>query len=204
MRLHSALSGRTVTLDRILVGEVWDGSGQSNMEWPMGRHQMKDSAAEVAAADHPNLRLLLVPKVSAPAPAATCRRLEGLHAGDRGFFSAVAYFFGRALQSELNVPIGLIADSWGGTEIEAWISREGLASEPSLAAHLDPAAAAACEADKKARRANEPAHRAGIPLQRHDRPARPLRHPRRHLVSGREQRKPADDYRKLSRAQPVA
>ena len=154
---------RTVTLTNLLLGEVWLCSGQSNMEWSMGHHKVRDAAAEIAAADHPRLRLLQVPKVSAKEPAATAnaawRVCSPATVGD---FSAVGYLFGRDLLRELDVPIGLLQAAWGGTEIEAWIPREGLAGEPSLAAHLDPDAAAACDAAKKAAGSNEPGHRPGF------------------------------------------
>lgn len=123
----------TIQLTDILVGEVWLGSGQSNMEWPVAAAD--HAAEEIKSANHPKLRLFLVPKVPAATPA------KDVQAGwtvctpqTVGNFSAVAYFFGRELHEKLDVPVGLIASSWGGTRIEPWIPPEGFAEAPELAA----------------------------------------------------------------------
>ncbi|MCX7700398.1 MAG: sialate O-acetylesterase [Gemmataceae bacterium] len=109
----------TIELTDILIGDVWLGSGQSNMEWPLRATQ--NGAAAVAAADHPRIRLFHVPKVQAKEPA------EDLKAEWKvctpttvAQFSAVLYYFGRRLEKELDVPIGLINSSWGGSPIEPW------------------------------------------------------------------------------------
>lgn len=113
----------------ILVGDVWLCSGQSNMEWPITQ---TDEDEEIAKADHPHLRLLTIPHEVAYKPQSMIDSKwqhcspETLRAGAQGGFSAVAYFFGRKLQEELKVPIGLIHSSWGGTMIEAWMSAETL------------------------------------------------------------------------------
>ena len=118
---HSlTVSGKnTVNIEDVLVGEVWIGSGQSNMEWPL-RASTKGAEA-VAAAKHPNVRLLQVPKVQVPVPAqdvkAAWQPCTPQTAGD---FSAVLYFFGLRLTGDLDVPVGLINSSWGGSPIEPW------------------------------------------------------------------------------------
>jgi sialate O-acetylesterase len=128
---------RSVTLKDVLVGDVWLASGQSNME--MGLTQVGDAEAEVARADHPLIRLFAVPKVASVRPRETVDARwqvcdpQTVAAGGWGGFSAVAYFFGRRLQKELNVPIGLIHTSWGGTAAEGWVSPEALASMPEFA-----------------------------------------------------------------------
>lgn len=111
----------TITLDDILMGDVWVCSGQSNMEWPLD--QVNNAEAEVAAANHPNLRLFTVPHnprgVETEDIASEwkcCTPENATH------FTAVGYFFGRDLNRETNIPIGLIANPWGGTRIECWIS----------------------------------------------------------------------------------
>lgn len=122
----------TATASDLLIGEVWICSGQSNME--QGVNISRDPQAEIAAADHPRLRLCWVRKSTALEPQpladlswAVCSPgTLGKH-GSWGGFSAVAYFFGRALQADLDVPVGLIHASWGGTPAQAWISREGIA-----------------------------------------------------------------------------
>jgi len=130
----------TVTLEDILVGEVWVCSGQSNMQWSV---QASDNAQEeIAAADYPKIRLFTVPPTVAEKPlddcqgswaACTPQTIPG--------FTAVGYFFGRALHKELGVPVGLINTSWGGTIAEAWTSQEGLSGDADFKPILDRAAA---------------------------------------------------------------
>ena len=109
----------------ILIGDVWLCSGQSNMEWPV--KQADRPRQEIAAADHPKIRLITVPKKVATAPTiAVEARWEVCSPETIPDFSAVGYFFGRDLQRELDVPIGLIDSSWGGTVAEAWTSGEAL------------------------------------------------------------------------------
>ena len=122
----------TLELTNVLFGEVWVCSGQSNMQWSVSAS--KDSEAEIAAADYPNIRLFYVPRVP-----------SGLLQNDVeadwsettpetiANFSAVAYYFGRKLYKNLDVPIGLINTSWGGTRIEPWTPPAGFASVPALA-----------------------------------------------------------------------
>jgi len=114
----------TVVSD-VLIGEVWICSGQSNMEWRVT--QSKDADAEVAAADHPMIRFFDVPRTTSGSPAATCGGTwRAVSPQTVGGFSAVGYYFGRELQGELGVPVGLIGSNWGGTVAEAWTSAETL------------------------------------------------------------------------------
>lgn len=122
-------------LTNILVGEVWLGSGQSNMQWSvMASANPKE---EVEAATYPKLRLFLVPLVPSgvPAPDVNARWVE-CSPETVGSFSAVLYYFGRHLHKELNVPLGLIASSWGGTRIEPWIPPVGFESHADLSDEL--------------------------------------------------------------------
>ncbi len=120
-----------VTLNNVLVGEVWVCSGQSNMAWPL--RQTASAETEIAAADHPRIRLLDVSHDVAPSPRGDVyARWRVCSPETIPGFSAVAYFFGRKLQQELDVPIGLISTSWGGTRIEPWTPVEGFAAVPSL------------------------------------------------------------------------
>jgi sialate O-acetylesterase len=118
----------TVTIKNILVGEVWVCSGQSNMEFSVGAMQgwktgVFDVGQEIAAADYPKIRLFTVQKMVADTPQSDCVGDWQLCSPQtvRGF-SAVAYYFGRELHQNLNVPVGLIHTSWGGTPAEAWTS----------------------------------------------------------------------------------
>ena len=117
----------TVVLKDLLVGEVWLCSGQSNMEFSTVRADQ--GAEEVAKADHPRMRLLNLnrKKVAAEEPVTTFpAKWEACSPKTVGDFSAVGYFFGRELERELQVPIGLISSSWGGTGAESWASTQAL------------------------------------------------------------------------------
>ena len=117
-------SDSQVEFTNILCGEVWLCSGQSNMQWDMNR--IDNSEAEIAAADYPDIRLFGVPLVSSPDKQTDVDASWQICSPEtvRGF-SSVAYFFGRELNQELDIPIGLIRSSWGGSKIEAWIPTEG-------------------------------------------------------------------------------
>ncbi|MEK6477577.1 sialate O-acetylesterase [Catalinimonas sp. 4WD22] len=117
----------TVLLNDIMIGDVWLASGQSNMEWPLSA-QVDNFEEEIANANYPEIRLFTVERNTSYEP------LEDLAQGTWsqtssetiGSFSAVAYFFGREIHQELDVPIGLINSSWGGTPAEAWTSEEAV------------------------------------------------------------------------------
>lgn len=111
----------TITLQNILIGEVWVCSGQSNMEWPL---QMTNNAKfEISTASHNKIRLFTVDRVKSAQPKDDCSGQWQVCSPDTiARFSAVGYFFGRQLLQKLDVPIGLINSSWGGTPAEAWTS----------------------------------------------------------------------------------
>jgi sialate O-acetylesterase len=129
-------TGGGITLKNILVGDVWICSGQSNME--MGVGACDHAKEEIAAADYPNIRLFTVPRKQAAEPTTEVKSQwlpctpANIGAEDWSSFSAAAYFFGRQLNKELNVPIGLIHTSWGGTPAEFWTSRKALEADPAL------------------------------------------------------------------------
>ena len=131
--------GKPVVLQNVLVGEVWLCSGQSNMEMPVESWRaVRVNRDDIQnAADYPYLRLLYVTKTTGMSPrdsfdAENGGWTESLPKTVRGF-SAVAYYYGRALQQELKVPVGVIESCWGGTIIEAWMSAEALGSYPEMA-----------------------------------------------------------------------
>ena len=121
-----------VTLRDILVGDVWVASGQSNMQFQV--KNVINAGAELASANRPRIRLFQVErKVSAfPLPNVEAKPWTPCTPASVADFSAVAYFFGRNLQEKLDIPIGLIDSSWGGTPAESWTSLRGLSSEASL------------------------------------------------------------------------
>ncbi|MBI3881695.1 MAG: sialate O-acetylesterase [Verrucomicrobia bacterium] len=113
----------TITVNDVLVGEVWLGSGQSNMGMRVSSAQ--DFEGEKAKANHPNLRMFTVGANAIPTPQADCKGSWVICSAETvGNFSAALYFHGRELHAKLGVPMGLINSSWGGTAIEAWISAE--------------------------------------------------------------------------------
>ncbi|MFA6471545.1 MAG: sialate O-acetylesterase [Candidatus Latescibacterota bacterium] len=131
------ISGKnTVKLTNVMAGEVWVCSGQSNME--MRVCHVNDAPNEVASALNRNIRLFQVTNDLSPDPQRDCEaRWEECRPSTVYLFSAAAYFFGRELQRELNVPVGLIHSSWGGTTAETWMRIEGLKAYPELAGILD-------------------------------------------------------------------
>jgi sialate O-acetylesterase len=122
----------TITLNDILVGDVWVASGQSNMEFSM--KSLANAPAEIAAAQYPKIRIFRVDHKPADYPLDDVKS-KGWAActPDRvADSSAVAYFFARNIQQKLGVPIGLIETSWGGTPAESWTSLHGLSADASL------------------------------------------------------------------------
>ena len=134
--IEDGKSGKTFS--DIYLGDVWVASGQSNMVMPLKgfpNFYVQDSAKEIAAANHPDIRLLMVDEASSTFPKNDI--------GSEGWklcspesappFSAVAYFFGRELAEHEHVKIGLIESAWGGTPVESWMSFEGLAASTESA-----------------------------------------------------------------------
>jgi len=122
----------TITLNDVLVGDVWVASGQSNMEFPLTG--LANAPAEIAAAQYPRIRLFRVEHKPADYPQENVES-EGWAACTPETVadsSAVAYFFARNLQQKLGVPIGLIESYWGGTAAESWTSLRALAADASL------------------------------------------------------------------------
>lgn len=128
----------TITINDVMVGEVWICSGQSNMERHLGLNVGQKPIVrweeEVAAATHPLIREFTLPHVGGAAqPLADGNgRWTVCAPGSVAGFSAVGYFFGRDLHENLQVPVGLIHSSWGGTPAEKWTSRDTLAANPAL------------------------------------------------------------------------
>jgi sialate O-acetylesterase len=131
-------ASNTIRLEDILLGDLWFASGQSNMEMPLAGFPtavLKDSEKEIAAANHPKIRLLLVAKDSSSYALDEPKSVTGWSVctpESARNFSAVAYFFARDLQQHQDVPIGLIDSTWGGTPAEAWMSLAGIATDASL------------------------------------------------------------------------
>jgi sialate O-acetylesterase len=121
--------GKSLKLTNVLLGEVWVCSGQSNMEMPVkgfNNQPIVGSGESIAQCSNPNIRLFTVKKTTSLTPLDDFTGQWNLCEPENvGGFSATAYFFGLMLNKVLNVPVGLINTSWGGTRIEPWISKSG-------------------------------------------------------------------------------
>lgn len=126
----------TLTLQDVMVGEVWVGSGQSNMQWSV--QQSANAELEIQRANYPNIRLFSVDRTISAQPEYKIPSDGWKPASPSTIpsFSAVAYYFGRTLHDSLDVPIGLIHSSWGGTPAEAWTSGEMLSTLPDFEASI--------------------------------------------------------------------
>jgi sialate O-acetylesterase len=115
----------------VLVGEVWLASGQSNMEFTMAK--VVGAPAEIAASANANLRQYRVRNARSLQPLDDTPGYWNI-AGPKttAGFSAVAYYFAKRLQSELNTPVAIIDSSWGGTPIEAWMDAASMEKDPLL------------------------------------------------------------------------
>lgn len=111
-----------INLTDLLFGEVWLCSGQSNMEWPPAWGNVQVTEEQYRAADDAHLRFFTVPHVSVAEERDDCTgQWQVSNRTTMYEFSATAYFFGRALRDRLQIPVGLINASWGGTPIESWM-----------------------------------------------------------------------------------
>lgn len=123
-------------LQNILIGEVWLCSGQSNMEFPVRGDwaRLADADRVVADMGRPALRLLQIKNTTSLTPlddaSVEYGWVESSPAAES--FSAIGYLYGRMLQDSLEVPVGVIDATWGGTTVEAWTPREALKSVPGF------------------------------------------------------------------------
>ena len=127
-------SGETVTLDDVLVGEVWFASGQSNMDMPLGGYWnalVEGANRTIAMADAQRDRVRFVKVVYAQSYT-TADRAEGrwnpFTTATAPRMSAAAYYFAETLSQALDVPVGVIDASWGGSRIECWMPCDALAA----------------------------------------------------------------------------
>jgi len=124
----------TIVLNNVLIGEVWVCSGQSNMEMNYG-WGLPDIKAALPTCANSNIRFFTIPKTTSKYPQDNCGG-EWLNCDSNTLknFSAVAYFFGKKLNGNLNVPIGLISTNWGGTPAETWAEAEAINNDKELKA----------------------------------------------------------------------
>ena len=124
-------AGATVvaTVRDVLVGEVWLGSGQSNMAMTVNR--CADYPKEQQSANFPLIRMFREESQASEKPRENAKGTWSVCSPQTvGGFSGTLYFFGREIYKQIDAPVGLIATSWGGTRIEAWTSHESLAERP--------------------------------------------------------------------------
>lgn len=128
--------GQSVVLNSVMIGEVWLCSGQSNMEMPLTgweNQPILNSDTAIASANLPNIRFFQVERAESAVPLDDCvGQWTACTPATAAEFSAVGFFFGRELSQKLNVPIGLIHSSWGGTPSEAWTRSEALKNFPEF------------------------------------------------------------------------
>ena len=127
--------GSAITLDNVLIGEVWLASGQSNMEMPLRGFwtQPVEGAAQAIAysGKYPGIRFATIPKKGSYTPQDKVETEWKVSCpANAGEFSAVAYFFARSMSDVLNVPVGIISCAYGGSKVEGWQSREQLDQYP--------------------------------------------------------------------------
>ena len=131
-----------VVIEDVLIGEVWLCSGQSNMEMPVAgwppNDTINNSTREIASADYPMIRLFTVPKDISTQPLDNCEGSWKVCSPETvADFSATAYFFGKKIYNKLDVPVGLIFSSWGGTSAEAWTTKKYLQDFPHYKNEVD-------------------------------------------------------------------
>ena len=114
----------SILLKDVLIGEVWLASGQSNMEWKLS-NRLVNQEQEIANANYNQIRMFTVP-LDLTGEQIKNSKWKVSNSENVKSFSAVGYFFARRLHVDLNIPIGIINTSWGGTRVEAWISLEKL------------------------------------------------------------------------------
>lgn len=135
-QLTVAGDGGEITVKDLLIGEVWLCSGQSNMAMTVNR--AKNFDAEAKATDYPQIRMFKVTSGHAREPQQHANGSWAVCSPDTvGSFSATAYFFGRRVHKELNVPIGLINSSVGGTSVESWTSMPAQSAVSAIKPRLD-------------------------------------------------------------------
>ena len=120
-----------ITVSDVVVGDVWLASGQSNMEFQLSRAET--AATEIPQSANPVLRQFLVSQSGVAQPVEDCAgKWEAASPETSGRFTAVGYYFGKAIQRQMKTPVGIINASYGGSNTEAWISGGGLDRDPEL------------------------------------------------------------------------
>lgn len=127
--------GEELKLSDILIGEVWLASGQSNMEMPLKGFKdqpVTDSKEAIKNSENPQIRFFNVENISWKEPLSDCKgSWVKASPATTSNFSAVAYFYAKILHEKLNVPVGIVEADWGGTVVQAWMSKDALSAFPT-------------------------------------------------------------------------
>jgi len=133
-----SISGKnTIELKNIMIGDIWICSGQSNMEWTL---QKTDNVEEeLAVAENNNIRLLNIPQTVSEIPLDDVPECEWkvCSAESAAEFSGVGYYFGKYIQKNTGVPVGLINTSWGGTVVETWMSNDAISEYSEYSSQIE-------------------------------------------------------------------
>ncbi|HVZ97315.1 MAG TPA: sialate O-acetylesterase [Chitinophagaceae bacterium] len=122
-----------IVIEDVLIGEVWDCSGQSNMEMSFSWGATPEYTADADSANNKNIRLFHIPKLTAPAPQDDTKGSWVVcNPGDMKQFSMAGYFFGKKLNEVLSAPVGLIEANWGGTPAEVWTPKDLITNNATL------------------------------------------------------------------------
>ncbi len=125
---------QAIAYSDVLIGEVWLCSGQSNMVWSL--RKTTNAKQAMSLANYPQIRIMDVARVPSPHPVKDVKIAKSWTAVTPDSiknFSAVGYYFGRAIHQEVGVPVGLILSAWGGTRVEPWMTPEVFNSNAELA-----------------------------------------------------------------------
>jgi sialate O-acetylesterase len=129
---------KLITLQNVMVGEVWIGSGQSNMEWSYANARGSGHNPNLEPSDWPNIRLFRVERRASQTPLTDVRGAWApCDAANLTNFSLVGYYFARRIHQELNVPVGIIQSAWGGTPAEAWTRRITLNQDDAMRSMIE-------------------------------------------------------------------
>ena len=133
----SISDGEEVLLNNVLIGEVWLASGQSNMEMPLSGFNnnpiMGSNETIAMSGQNKGIRFVKVPRIATMEPQETAEGMwQESNPENAAGFSATAYHFAQTLYQSMNVPIGIIVSSWGGTRVEGWTNREILETYPDV------------------------------------------------------------------------
>ncbi|HET7114857.1 MAG TPA: sialate O-acetylesterase [Hanamia sp.] len=129
----TVIGDSTINIQNVLIGENWICTGQSNMEFSADWH-VNNYKEEIKNANHPEIRFFHIQRISAPYPQQEVRgKWEVCTPETMHSFSAAGYFFGRALNDNLHLPVGLIESCWGGSPVESWTPIEVFNNSEKLA-----------------------------------------------------------------------